>query len=130
MSLLKQHSIPVIDVGISKDDPTVLLSKLRDALSSADVLVTSGGVSMGERDILRPVLQSDFEAEIHFAQVSRKHLFRITFYTLAATTWCTLISLSLPPAKYFYQHYAKNTPTTIYQQTTPPLHHTYIIKSA
>lgn len=70
MSLLQQHGYPVLDAGIARDQPTALLKSLRSAFSHADILVTSGGVSMGERDVLRPVLLSDFEAQIHFAQVS------------------------------------------------------------
>lgn len=72
ISLLRQFGYPVIDAGIAKDDPTTLLTILKGAFSQADVLVSTGGVSMGERDILRPVLVSDFNAEIHFAQVFMK----------------------------------------------------------
>lgn len=81
LSLLKQHNFPVIDAGIAKDDPTTLLQALKSAFSQADVLVTTGGVSMGERDILRPVLLSDFQAEIHFAQVFMKPGKPTTFAT-------------------------------------------------
>lgn len=59
----------MLDAGIARDQPTALLKSLRNAFSHADILVTTGGVSMGERDILRPVLSSDFDAQIHFAQV-------------------------------------------------------------
>ncbi|XP_050734795.1 gephyrin-like isoform X2 [Eriocheir sinensis] len=72
MSLLQQHGFPVLDAGIARDQPTALLKSLRNAFSHADILVTTGGVSMGERDILRPVLSSDFDAQIHFAQVFMK----------------------------------------------------------
>ncbi|XP_063878355.1 gephyrin-like isoform X2 [Scylla paramamosain] len=81
MSLLQQHSYPVLDAGIARDQPTALLKSLRSAFSHADILVTSGGVSMGERDVLRPVLLSDFEAQIHFAQVFMKPGKPTTFAT-------------------------------------------------
>lgn len=70
LSLLRQHGYPVVDAGIARDDTTTLLASLKSAFSQADVLVTTGGVSMGERDLLRPVLVSDFGAQIHFAQVN------------------------------------------------------------
>lgn len=70
LSLLRQYGYPAVDAGIAKDHATTLLSSLKSAFEKADVLVTTGGVSMGERDILRPVLISDFGAEVHFAQVS------------------------------------------------------------
>lgn len=81
VSLLHQHNIPVVDAGIAKDDPTLLLAALRKALDQASILVTTGSVSMGERDILRPVLTSDFGAEIHFAQVFMKPGKPTTFAT-------------------------------------------------
>ncbi|MPC76098.1 Gephyrin [Portunus trituberculatus] len=81
MSLLQQHGFPVLDAGIARDQPTALLKSLRSAFSHADILVTSGGVSMGERDMLRPVLLSDFEAQIHFAQVFMKPGKPTTFAT-------------------------------------------------
>ena len=67
--MLKQENISTFDAGISKDDTNSLLNSLKKAFSNSDVLVTTGGVSMGERDLLRPVLESDFGATIHFAQV-------------------------------------------------------------
>ena len=69
MALLKENGIPSYDAGIAKDNTSSLLQCLKDAFKNSDILVTTGGVSMGERDILRPVLQADFGATIHFAQV-------------------------------------------------------------
>lgn len=50
----------------------MVLSKLREALGAADVVVTSGGVSMGERDYLKQVLVKDLGAQIHFGRVRMK----------------------------------------------------------
>lgn len=80
-ALLRQFDYPVVDAGIAKDNPTSLLTSIRSALNQADILVTTGGVSMGERDMLRPVLTSDFNAEIHFAQVFMKPGKPTTFAT-------------------------------------------------
>lgn len=43
-------------VGIVPDDPRQLLSALEDQLVRADVLVTSGGVSVGAYDVVKEVL--------------------------------------------------------------------------
>jgi len=43
-------------VGIVPDDPRQLLSTLEDQLVRADVLVTSGGVSVGAYDVVKEVL--------------------------------------------------------------------------
>ena len=55
ISLLSQHSVPLVDCGIAVDEPDSLLERLRACLDRGDVVVTTGGVSMGDRDILRKV---------------------------------------------------------------------------
>jgi gephyrin len=52
--------------------PGLVLGKLKEAMSIADVVVTSGGVSMGERDYLKQVLLKDLGAQIHFGRVEMK----------------------------------------------------------
>ena len=44
-------------------------------------MVTTGGVSMGDRDLLRQVLVDKFGAEIHFARVNMKPGKPTTFAT-------------------------------------------------
>jgi molybdopterin molybdotransferase len=45
-------------VGIVSDDPTEFADALSDQLVRADVVVTSGGVSMGEYDVVKETLSS------------------------------------------------------------------------
>ncbi len=45
-----------VDFGIVRDDETVLEAVLRDAAESCDAVVTSGGVSMGDYDVVKAVL--------------------------------------------------------------------------
>jgi len=45
--------------------------KLRDGLNEADIIITSGGVSMGEFDLLKDLLVS-IGAQIHFGRVFMK----------------------------------------------------------
>ena len=45
-----------IDMGIARDDEAETERKLREALAGADALITSGGVSVGEYDIVKAVL--------------------------------------------------------------------------
>ncbi|KAK2724488.1 hypothetical protein QYM36_001106 [Artemia franciscana] len=58
-----------------------LVARLKSALSDADILVTTGGVSMGEKDLLRYALTSHFDATIHFARVNMKPGKPTTFAT-------------------------------------------------
>ncbi|XP_061723052.1 gephyrin [Cydia pomonella] len=70
--LLREHGYDTIDCGIAKDEPAQLATTLAGAMARADVIVCSGGVSMGERDLLKPVLLKDFGATLHFGRVRMK----------------------------------------------------------
>jgi molybdopterin molybdotransferase len=52
---------------------------MRTGLEAADVLLTSGGVSMGTRDLIKPLLER--MATIHFGRVSFKPGKPLTFAT-------------------------------------------------
>ncbi|XP_028176019.1 gephyrin isoform X1 [Ostrinia furnacalis] len=80
-TLLREHGYESIDCGIVRDSPEQLAGALAAALRAADVLVCSGGVSMGERDLLKPVLLKDFNATIHFGRVRMKPGKPTTFAT-------------------------------------------------
>ena len=49
------QGFPVLDAGIARDNIPDLTSCLSAALQNTDILVTTGGVSMGDRDLLRQV---------------------------------------------------------------------------
>ena len=55
--LLTRLGCEVIDLGLVRDDPAALESALRRAASEADAIITSGGVSVGEADHTRAVMQ-------------------------------------------------------------------------
>jgi gephyrin len=46
--------------------------KLKEALACSDMVVTTGGVSMGEKDLLKEILVTDLGAVIHFGRVKMK----------------------------------------------------------
>lgn len=58
-------------VGIGTDDPVVLGSGIREGLGTANVLVLSGGVSVGKYDLVPDVLKA-VGVEIHFHTVRMK----------------------------------------------------------
>ncbi|MBM3235501.1 molybdopterin molybdotransferase MoeA [Candidatus Poribacteria bacterium] len=59
-----------IDLGIAIDRVEILEAKFRAGLEQADVLVTSGGVSVGDYDIVKDVLSK--LGEINFWKVAMK----------------------------------------------------------
>lgn len=54
--MLKKMSVIAIDMGVVKDDPVVLEATLREACTKADVIITSGGVSGGDADYTRSLM--------------------------------------------------------------------------
>jgi molybdopterin molybdotransferase len=67
LSLLEDAGVEPVDLGIIPDDPDVLRDALRRG-SEADVVVSTGGVSMGDYDVTKMVLQGD--ADVGFWQVA------------------------------------------------------------
>ncbi len=84
-AFLRQEGIAeeVLDCGVARDEPGALLTKLRAALDEADVITSTGGVSMGDRDLLRRVLLEDLGADLHFARIDMKPGKPTTFATLS-----------------------------------------------
>ncbi|KAI6259997.1 hypothetical protein MCOR27_000337 [Pyricularia oryzae] len=72
----------VIDMGIETDKPGRLEETLRSALRQADVVITTGGVSMGELDLLKPTIERSLGGTIHFGRVSMKPGKPTTFATV------------------------------------------------
>ena len=51
-----EHGFPTFDAGIASDDLADLKWKLSTAFDHGDLVVTTGGVSMGDKDLLRQIL--------------------------------------------------------------------------
>lgn len=77
LSLLQSWNLcsAVIDLGIARDTPPGELErKIRDGFRThnVDVLITTGGVSMGELDLLKPTIERSMGGTVHFGRVSMK----------------------------------------------------------
>ncbi|MFZ2307164.1 MAG: gephyrin-like molybdotransferase Glp [Rhodoferax sp.] len=57
-ALLRRMGCVVTDLGIVPDQRDATVHALRDAAQSHDVILTSGGVSVGEEDHIKPAVQS------------------------------------------------------------------------
>lgn len=58
-SLARQAGADVIDLGIARDDEAAIIAAVRRAeAEKADILVTLGGASVGDHDLIQPVLKS------------------------------------------------------------------------
>ncbi len=54
--MLKQLGMDILDLGVVADDPAALTAAFQTAASNADVVITSGGVSVGEADFTKQIL--------------------------------------------------------------------------
>lgn len=56
LSLLARDGYRTVDLGIARDDEQEIERRLREAAAGCDAVVTSGGVSMGDFDYVKAVL--------------------------------------------------------------------------
>ncbi|KAF8056231.1 CNX1 [Scenedesmus sp. PABB004] len=84
-----------LDLGIARDAEGHLEGAVARALDAGvDVLVTSGAVSMGDRDLLKPLLEA--QGKVHFGRVLMKPGKPLTFATLDAAGGRQLLVFGLP----------------------------------
>ncbi|XP_033219028.1 gephyrin isoform X2 [Belonocnema kinseyi] len=81
MTMLQNSGYAPVDMGISYDKKDDTIRALRKSLDQVDVLVTTGSVSMGDKDLLKPILKKEFNAFIHFGRLNMKPGKPTTFAT-------------------------------------------------
>ena len=54
--MLTRLGVEILDMGVVRDDPAQLEAALRSAAKNADVIITSGGVSVGEADFIKGMM--------------------------------------------------------------------------
>lgn len=69
-----------VSMGIVRDDERLQQERIEEALRVADVVISSGGVSMGTRDLIKPILAR--LGTIHFGRVSVKPGKPVTFASI------------------------------------------------
>ena len=77
---LREAGADVAMLGIAPDEPDALRRLVVDALRDVDALVTSGGVSVGTHDLVKPLLESI--GTVHIGRVKLKPGKPFTFATL------------------------------------------------
>lgn len=69
-ALLQKAGYPVINLGIARDTPKTIAAQIEKALK-ADVIITTGGVSMGEKDYVRQAVEKA-GIKIYFWKIRQK----------------------------------------------------------
>jgi molybdopterin molybdotransferase len=119
---LSRLGCELVDMGVIPDRPEALEAAFRDAAASADVVITSGGVSVGEADFIREMMSRLGEVAfwklaikpgrpMAFGHIGNAVLFglpgnpvavMVTFYQFVQDALLTLMGVSpLPPAERF-----------------------------
>ncbi len=68
-----------LDLGIAGDSQSALERAVERGLAEADILLTSGGVSMGDLDLIKPLLEH--AGTVHFGRIRMKPGKPLTFAT-------------------------------------------------
>ncbi|MES9991577.1 MAG: gephyrin-like molybdotransferase Glp [Candidatus Thiodiazotropha sp.] len=68
--MLNKADVELLDMGVVKDDPDALKAAFDAADEAADIVVTSGGVSVGEADYTKAILQQ--LGEMQFWKIAMK----------------------------------------------------------
>ncbi len=109
--MLKRLGVDIIDLGGIADDPDQLETTLLNAAAQADVIITSGGVSVGEADYMKDLLSRHGQVmfwkiamkpgrPLAYGKVSKAHYFglpgnpvavMVTFYQFVRDALMTLM---------------------------------------
>ena len=83
VGMLREVGCDVVDLGNVRDDEAALETVLRDAVAGCDAVVSSGGVSMGDYDVVKAVLGRI--ADMTWMQIAIKPAKPFAFGTLDGT---------------------------------------------
>jgi len=83
-----------INLGIARDDPADISARVKEGLDRADILLTSGGVSMGELDLIKPLLEQS--GKVHFGRLLMKPGKPLTFATVPSENESNTLVFGLP----------------------------------
>ncbi|BAT34457.1 molybdopterin molybdotransferase MoeA [Escherichia albertii] len=99
--MLEQLGCEVINLGIIRDDPHALRAAFIEADNQADVVISSGGVSVGEADYTKTILEE--LGEITFWKLAIKPGKPFAFGKLSNSWFCGLPGNPVSATLTFYQ---------------------------
>lgn len=82
-AIAESGATPIV-IGLGRDVESGLEDMIREALQSGDSVITSGGVSMGDKDLVKPILER--LGTVHFGRVYTKPGKPVTFATVEGRT--------------------------------------------
>ena len=108
INLLKDYE--VIDYKILNDNYEICKKRILEILESVDILITSGGISMGKKDYIKPIMNDLGTVYIDklnmkpgkpfvFSKIDNKYIFSLPGNPIS--TYVTLLLLVKPSIEYF-----------------------------
>lgn len=94
LGAVRDAGCEAVDLGIVRDDEALLEQVLRDAASTCDAIVTSGGVSMGDYDVVKAVLSRI--ADMQWMQIAIKPAKPFAFGLLSSSGTSNARSRKVP----------------------------------
>jgi len=92
--LLESHGFETVDLGLARDDEQVIEDAMRAGAESCDAIVTTGGVSMGDFDYVKVVL--DRIGDMRWMQIAIKPAKPLAFGTLTRSNGTAVPLFGLP----------------------------------
>ena len=77
MAAVREAGGQAISIGMARDDRELQTRLVQEGVERADVLVTSGGVSVGDRDFIKPALED--LGTVHFGRIAFRPGMPLTF---------------------------------------------------
>lgn len=69
---LSEEPVEITWIGKAPDDREQLEALLRERMETDDIIITSGGVSMGERDLIKAILFDADDVQVHLRRLYMK----------------------------------------------------------
>lgn len=94
-ALVRQMGAQPLMLGIVKDEPEALNQAISNAINNADIVLSSGGVSVGDYDYVEQIIES-LGGKIHIQSVAVKPGKPLTVATFSSTSSPTTLYFGLP----------------------------------
>lgn len=85
LALVRQSGFEAVDLGIARDDPDELRAAFGRGVGDCHAVITSGGVSVGDFDYVKVVLDELSGGTMHWMQVAIKPAKPLAFGTIDGT---------------------------------------------
>jgi molybdopterin molybdotransferase len=99
--MLKRQDIDLVDIGVIHDNPESMQSAFRQAARIADVIITSGGVSVGDADYVKDIVNT--EGKVDFWKLAIKPGRPLAFGTVGDAVFFGLPGNPVAVMVTFYQ---------------------------